>query len=100
MKLNFEGSVISNAGEASVGGVVRDGDSRCLFSYSGQLAIALFNNAELITLQVGLRKAYCLNLRQIMVVGNSSCTIKWASGAAKGPMEVGRLVEVRDWLPT
>ena len=89
LKLNFHGSAHGNRGRAGLGSLVLDSNSQILFSYSGPARLWTFNKAELLALLTGLREASRCNLLGLMVEGDYSCTVRWASGKANPPWQLG-----------
>ena len=66
---------------AGVGGLVRNDKGVVLLCYSGPTGFCSINKAELMALNIGLQEAFCLNLQNLIVEGDSACVIRWASSS-------------------
>lgn len=62
-------------------------------SYSSPAYFGLVNKVELLALRTGLQKAYRLNLHGLLMEGDLSCTIRWASRRCKPPWHLAIMVD-------
>ena len=93
LKLSFDGCTTGNPSVASVGGFIRDEDGNIIPSYSGPAAVCSINEVELLALNIGLRHASRLLLQRLLVEGDSSCVIQWASQSFSPPWYLADIIE-------
>ncbi|XP_077252720.1 uncharacterized protein LOC143892159 [Tasmannia lanceolata] len=99
LKLNFDGSSIGNAGMAGIGGLIRDDKAAIIMSFSGLVGICDANEAEVRVLLFGLQWAYENNQRPLIVEGDSTNVVAWASGHSNGPWKLQDLLaEILDLI--
>lgn len=63
-----------------------------MLSYSGPAGLCSINKAELLS-NIGLLEALRFNPQQLIIEGNSSCAIKWASQASTAPWYLVDVIE-------
>ena len=69
LKLNFDGSSLGNPGMASIGGVIRNEEGTILLYYSGPARVCSNNKAELLSLNIGLQKAFRFGNKRLIIKG-------------------------------
>lgn len=78
---------------AGIGGVIRNDQGVTLLSYSSPVGLCLCKKVELLSPKIGLREAVRFNPQLLIVEGDSSCAIKWASQASMAPWYLIDVVE-------
>ncbi|XXG68389.1 hypothetical protein AAC387_Pa06g1488 [Persea americana] len=76
---------------AGVGGVIRNNEGTTLLAYSGPASLCSINKAEV--LNIGLREALRFNPRLLVIEGDSSCAMKWASLPSSAPWYQADIME-------
>ncbi|CAN1146097.1 Putative ribonuclease H protein At1g65750, partial [Linum perenne] len=97
--VNSDGSVLGSRGKAAAGGLLRDGEGRCLHSYSINLGICSITRAEIRGVLEGIRLAWREGFRKVEVQMDSKAVIailldKDQSIDHSHALEV---LEFRDW---
>ena len=93
VKLNFDSSAAGNPGMARVGDLVRNDKGVVLLSYSGTVGFCSINKAELLAFNIGLPEASRLNLQNLIMEGDSTYVIRWASNSPNYPWYLADLIE-------
>ncbi|GLJ45809.1 hypothetical protein SUGI_0963950 [Cryptomeria japonica] len=75
MKLNFDGASKGNPGVAGYGAIIRNELGRLIYAVSGEMGIASDNEAELCTLEAGLKLCVEKGLSKIIIEGDSQVVI-------------------------
>ena len=73
------------------GGVIRD-EGNTLLAYSGPAGLCSITKAEVVALNIRLREALRLNPQLLVIEGDSSCAIKWASQPSSAPWYLADIV--------
>lgn len=94
LKLNFNGSVVGHRGPSGIEGLVRDSTAVCILPYSELTKTCLVQAAKLIALQAHLWGASRLCFHSLIVEGNYSCVIRWASGSSRYPWRLANTGEM------
>ncbi|XP_077239390.1 MLO-like protein 12 isoform X2 [Tasmannia lanceolata] len=94
VKLNFDGSSVENLGKAGIGGVIRDANGSILMTYSGPPGIC---EAKVRALLFGFKWFAAINLGPLIIEGDSSNTVSWATEHSRGPWRKHNYIaEIRD----
>ncbi|XP_077230145.1 uncharacterized protein LOC143863347 [Tasmannia lanceolata] len=97
IKLNFDGSSSGNPGRAGIGGVLRDHLGNLIMHFSKPAEICDANEAEVSVLLFALQWYANHNLGPLIVEGDSSNTIAWASNQTGGLWRMAsKIDEIRD----
>lgn len=75
IKLNFDGAVKHNSGEADIGGVFRDAGGNTLRTFGMDCGEASNNEAELHALKRGLEIVLRVNFKRLQIEGDSKLVI-------------------------
>lgn len=94
LKLNFDGSVVGHPGPYGIEGLVRDSMAVCILSFSELTKTCSVHEAKLIALQARLWGASRLCFHSLIVEGDSSCVIRWASGSSRYPWRLANTAEM------
>eukprot|EP00268_Persea_americana_P066521 TRINITY_DN906_c1_g1_i4.p1 TRINITY_DN906_c1_g1~~TRINITY_DN906_c1_g1_i4.p1 ORF type:complete len:123 (-),score=20.73 TRINITY_DN906_c1_g1_i4:193-561(-) len=78
---------------AGVGGVICNEDGNIILFYSSPTGVCSINKAELLALNIGLREASCLLPQRLLVEGDSSCVIQWATQSSPPPWYLAEIIE-------
>lgn len=71
VNLNYDGNAVGNPRPASVGGIIYDGECVNVLSFLGPTCQRSINKAKLHTMQIDLREANHMNMKQIIEEGDS-----------------------------
>ena len=106
MKLNTDGSVIGETGPAGAGGILRDALGNWVAGFTTYLDGCMIDEAESLALIHGLKMAWNLGARKIIVETDSLQAFKWVTGRQEVESSHGNVVsecqawQKRDWTAT
>ena len=73
--------------------MIKDSDRGIILSFCSPTGIFSVNKGRGRNFVVGLCEARCLSLCHILVEGDSTCIIRWASGLCRAPWSLADVVE-------
>ncbi|WMV32842.1 hypothetical protein MTR67_026227 [Solanum verrucosum] len=77
VKLNTDGSALSNPGKIGAGGILRDSNGKLIFSYSALLGEGNNNQAEVEAAIFGISWCVHLNYHKIILEVDSQLLVDW-----------------------
>ena len=84
LKLNVDGCSRGNPGQSGIGGVFRDENGVISVMFSGPIGVGDSLRAEIFAVMEGVRKAKELNIKKLIIEGDSEVVIGWLTKDQNG----------------
>ncbi|CAL1413666.1 unnamed protein product [Linum trigynum] len=98
MCISMDGSVVPSPSSTAAGGILRSDSGRFIKAFAVNLGGGTITRAELVGIEQGLKLAWDLGVRKVLVQSDSTTAIDLIEAASQHNPHYRHIVEIRQWL--